>query len=259
MALARARSVRAGELAKKIWFGRKTRFFLPPPPLRRINRLAPGGHLRPRMHAHAPQWPRPRGRRCEGRRARVLPGAAGAKRSFHTTSGARGTSIPAFRCTWRKKVVPPARRVKVDIFKPAPPIPGSPGKSGRKPSLRIAARSLQALGKAGTAAPCIAFARSGHAHRARVPRRGRRCLPTIPGANAFGLGQPAGRRLIHTPGAPGAPPAAQDRRGAPLSLHANLNTGRPLRGAPLSLHANLNTGNSSMRAAHLDAAARANS
>ena len=58
-------------------------FFTPPPPLRRINRLAPGGHLRPRMHTHAPQWPRPRGRRGEGRRARVLPGGQRGRSVLH--------------------------------------------------------------------------------------------------------------------------------------------------------------------------------
>ena len=63
----------------------------------------------------------------------------------------------------------------------------------------------------------------------------------------------------HTWRTRGSPRRARPLRGAPLSLHANLNTGRITRGAPISLHANLNTGNSSMRAAHLDAAARANS
>ncbi len=120
-----------------------------------------------------------------------------------------------------------------------------------------AARSLQLWGKQERQPALHSHARDTRATRTDVDAAvdARPFLRRPRAASAA----PAGRRLIHTPGAPGAPPAAQDRRGAPLSLHANLNTGRPLRGAPLSLHANLNTGNSSMRAAHLDAAARANS
>ena len=148
------------------------------------------------------------------RRARVLPGGQrGRTILFHMHMQQAGPVglryLPLDERGGRREF---HRRAAEQLtFASLPPIPGSPGKSGGKPSLRIARLDRYNFGvkQERQPAPSIAFARSGHAHRGRVPRRGAAVSGPFIG-NAFGLGSPAGRRLIHAPGAPGAPPAAQD-------------------------------------------------